>query len=81
MKKKPILTPWLRTVADDIDQQLLDAVFDYESMSDMEAGCCHSAAKIESGDCQAGPPDDVHAVRLIASRYADHPGRPDEWKP
>lgn len=77
--KKPILTPWLRTVADETDQQLLDAIFDYESTADMEAGCCHSSAKIESGACLSWP-DDVHAVRLIASRYADRPGYPDEWK-
>lgn len=76
----PTLTPWLRTVADPIDQELLSAVFDYESGIDGEFACCHTAGEIERGKCTTRP-DDVYGVRWIALRYASEPGYLDEWRP
>ena len=73
------LITWLRNVADPIDQQILNEVFRYEQMIDGEWSCCHSAEKIEAGECDS--PDKLEAVRLVASRYANLAGYRDEWKP
>jgi hypothetical protein len=76
----PELTPWLRTVADPIDQRLLDEVFGYESGIDGEFACCHTSEEIERGECPDSP-DRLSAVRWIGARYADLPGYRDDWKP
>ncbi len=73
------LTTWVRTVADPIDQQILNEVFRYEQMIDGEWACCHSAEEIEAGECDS--PDGLETLRLVASRYAHLTGYRDEWKP
>lgn len=77
----PELTPWLRTVADPIDQELLSEIFGYESGIDGEFACCHDGEAIEQGKCSATSPDELHGVRWIALRYADKPGYRDDWRP
>lgn len=75
------LIAWLRTVADPIDQRILDHAFDADSVADMEQGCCHTARQMESGECDYVDPDKNGIARLIGTRYAHVRGYRDEWRP
>jgi len=77
----PELAPWLRTVADPIDQSILDELFGYEAAIDGEFACCHSGPAIEEGLCPEIKPDDVPGVRLVGTRYAHALGWREEWRP
>jgi hypothetical protein len=68
-------------VADPVDQQLLGVIFTYESDIDGGFGCCHSSKQIEAGDCPVNDPDEVDAVRVLATRYAHVLGYREAWRP
>lgn len=57
----------LREVAGPIDHKILDEVFEYEQTADREWGCCHTAAEIEAGECDAS--SEIGIVTLLGQRY------------
>lgn len=76
-----LITAWYEeegTIAANINRQVLDEIFRYESVIDNEFACCHSANEIRVGQCQATPVNEITALQLWASAYPRRPGY-KEW--
>lgn len=58
---------------------LVDEILTYESRIDGEWGCRHQPADIGAGNCREIDPDEITALRLLASFYEKWPGYNPEW--
>jgi hypothetical protein len=70
-----IFMEWLRA-QENVNDELVDAILNYESEGDSEFGCVHSAEEIEQGLCRTVKPHDIRALQIIAVQA----GWPKEWK-
>ena len=62
-------------------RKLIKGILEYVSVIDAEWGCCHTPKAIEAGECPDHRPNDIDAIRDLASAYADRSGYRQEWAP
>lgn len=62
-------------------QRLLDEIFRYEATIDNEWACCHEANEIAAGLCVNARPEEIPALRALASEWSTHADYREEWKP
>lgn len=61
-------------------RRLVQQILEYESQDDAERGCSHTAEQIAAGECPVKP-EQVLALRLVASVWSDHEAYRPEWSP
>jgi len=66
---------WLHA-QENVNDELVNEILDYESGIDSEYGCVHSTSEIAVGMCRRVQPHDIRALQIIAEQA----GWPKEWK-